>query len=385
MIIYIDNSIAERGTLTDSEQWMFTELACAHVRGYCYLCGDTKSIDFLKAKVPSYQRVSFAKYAELGTLFKAVETLVIISCDGASNLPDTLKAKKAHDESSVRIFSLEEAVGYRLNEQCILLGESTNDCKFYQLVGQRYMHCIKDSIRGIDISLKNENGGGDSTHNQLDRCVKEEHHLTFCLTDSDKKHGTSKQYVNEPGIGKTAGLLKEAEKILNDDGLGSLFELYCLDVHEAENLIPLSLLEELHITDANGKDRGITYLRLLQSKRTALGDKYPEVLLCYDIKNGIKIQDLRQKSAHPQFKKKPLLAYWEEIIAIVEDDSLPGVANDALILALERMAQKDPSGNERVLEIALDSHLVDYWNTIGKKVFSWGFANKPRATNPSRC
>lgn len=385
MIIYIDKSIAEHGTLTDSEQWMFTELACAHVRGYCYLCGDTKSIDFLKDEVPSYQRVSFAKYAELGTLFKAVETLVIISYDGASDLPEVIKAKKAQDEKNVRVFSVEQAIGYRLNEQCILLGESTNDCKFYQLLGQRYKHSIKDTIRGVDISLKDENGGGDSTHNQLDKCVRSEHHLTFCLTDSDKKHGTSQKYVNKPGLGTTASLLKESEEALNTEGLGNLFELYCLDVHEAENLIPLSLLEELEICDANGENRGITYLRKLQNEQKALRDKYPEVLLCYDIKNGIKIQDLRVKSAHPQFKKKPLLAYWEEVASIVGDDSLPGVANNALVLALDRMKQKDASGYEKFLVISLDDHLVNYWNTIGKKVFSWGFANKPRATHPSHC
>ena len=395
MVIYIDKTIAEHGEFTEQEETMFTKLACAHKDGNCFLCGHTLSFDRLKKEIPVYRRGIDNNHAEIMPLFSEVETLIVITYGEKPALPEVVETKlnaliAKHDDAEekvnyVRVISVEQATDYRLNEQSIFLCESTNDCAFYKLLAHRYLHSIRDKIRGVSLSLKDENGGGQMTFQQLEKCVKTEHHLTVCITDSDKKHGTSQMYVNEPGIGKTAGFLKAAETALNDDGLSNLFELHCLDVHEVENLIPFSLLEELKITDANGRDRGITYLRMLQSKKDDLGDKYPEVLLCYDIKKGININDLRKKSEHPQFNKKPLLAYWEEIISIVHDESLPGVANDALVLSIERMKQQDTSGNERILNIALDDHLVDYWNTIGKKVFSWGVAHKPRPTNPSHC
>lgn len=381
MIIYIDKSIGQRDSFTVDEELMFTELACAHKRGYCYLCGETTSMDKLKTKIPLYKNTGFSQYAELGTILKLVETLVVISFNNAQDLPRIIKEKMCENGYSVRVISVSQAIEYRLNEQCVLLGESSYDCKFYRLIGEYYMHSIKNKIKGISISLKDENGGGDSTFVQLNKCVRTEHHLTFCLADSDKKHGTSAKYCNRPAIGNTASQLEKAKNSLKEDKLGHLFELYTLDVHEAENLLPLSLLDKLVNSKAQGAKPGVAFLHNLQQKQIGLKEKFPEVILCYDFKNGIDIAKLRDKSNRPQFNKKPLLAYWEEIAEMIGSDVFPPIADKTLQLALDQI---NASPND-FFELTVDDYLTDYWSAIGKKVFSWGFAMTPRATNPSYC
>ena len=385
MVIYIDKSIGQRDFFTNDEEQMFTELACAHKRGYCYLCGETTSMDKLRAEIPLYKNTGFSQYAELGTILKLVETVVVISFNNAQDLPKIIKEKINENECSVRVISVPQAIGYRLNEQCVLLGESLYDCKFYRLIGEHYMHSIRNKIKGISISLKDENGGGDSTFMQLDKCVRKEHHLTFCLTDSDKKHGTSISYCNSPKIGKTARLLNNTKDSLEKDRLGQLFELYSLDAHEAENLLPLSLLDMLVAGKVQNAKAGVDFLRKLQEDRINLKEKFPEVILCYDFKNGIDIQTLRNKSGDPQFDKKALLAYWEEVAQIIGSDVFPCVANKALNLALNQIDEMMLESPNDFLELPVDDYLTDYWTAIGKKVFSWGFANTPKATNPSYC
>lgn len=409
MIIYIDRTIADHGDFTEQENTMFTELACAHKRGNCFLCGHTLSIDRLKKDIPAYCKGIDDNHAELRSLFGEVETLIVITYGEEPALPkaieekmNALLAEQDRNEQNVdyvRVVSVDQATRYRLNEQCIFLGESTNDCTFYRLLADRYMHSIRDKIRGVSLSLKDENGGGQMTYNQLEKCVKTEHHLTVCLTDSDKKHGISEKFVNKPGLGNTASSLEKTRKTLEKDGLSPLFDLLTLDVHEAENLLPLSILDDIVKHDVPDGKNGLAYLRLLQEKRLELNkkateqhdqekEKYPEVMFCYDIKKGVNVQKLKQDLEDPERSKKvskPLLAYWEEVIEVVGDDRVSGIAEKALTYAMKHMAELTPSGHKKVIDYPLDEYLVDHWKKIGKKIFSWGIANTPKSTRPSAC
>ena len=406
MIIYIDKTIAEHGDFTYQEENMFTELACAHKRGDCFLCGHTLSIDRLKKDISAYRWGVDSNHSELGALFGEVETVVIITYGEKPNLPKSVeRIIKAQNEQQdgeeqqtkyVRVVSVEQAINYRLGDQCIFLCESTNDCALYKLFAERYMYSIRDRIRGVSLSLKDENGGGQTTFQQLEKCVRTEHHLTVCVTDSDKKHGVSEQFVNKPGLGQTASALLAAQNTLESEGLDTLFDLLVLDVHEIENLLPLSVLDDVAQNGVQDARRGIDYLRLLQVKKEELNrnareqndkdkEKYPEVMLCYDVKKGVNIQTLKNDLQNPKKKKKvskALLAYWEEVAEIVGDDSIPGVAEKILTHAMRRMEEVTASGYKKVVDYPLDEYLIDHWETIGKKVFSWGIANKPMPTAP---
>ena len=375
MIIYIDKSIAKHGNLTDSEEVMFTELACAHRRGDCYLCGAQDSIDRLKNELRIFQKGIGTRYAEIPALINAVETLIVISYDDEPTLPQII-SEKQNRPGAVRIISVNEAINYRLNNQCILLGESLLDCDFYRLLATRYMYLNRKTIRGVWPALVDEIGGGDSMSKSLEKCVRNNHNLVFCLTDSDIKYDRSRKFGAAPSIGNTARYLDTSKEDLDSEGLGNLFELYRLEVHEVENLIPFAVLEAV----ANSKTKemlpGIAYLRKLKAANLT------HAILFYDFKKGNNIDALRQACKNPESKKKPRLAYWEEIAQQIGDESAPCLGEYVLSTSLEHMKK---SGYIYLDASELDEHLVDIWNTIGKKVFSWGCANKPNAANPSRC
>lgn len=374
MIIYIDKSIAEHGDITDEEEVMFTELACAHRRGECYLCGAPDSIDWLKNKLSIFCKGIGTQYAEMSTLINSVDTLVVISYNEIPILPQIIEQKMSRFNESVRIISVNQAIQYHLGRQCILLGESLYDCAFYRIITNRYMYLNRKTIRGVCLSIIDEIGGGDSTNKSLEKCVRINNNLTICLTDSDKKYDRTKKYGAEPSRGKTARDLESSAKVLVAEGLGKLFELYCLDVHEAENLIPFSVLDNIAQKSIKEMAPGIAYLRKLQAANLT------GALLLYDFKNGNNIKKLREECQKPNSKKLPELAYWEEIAQLVGDESAPCLNEHVLSKSIECMNEP---GYIYTDSFVVDSHLEETWNTIGKKIFSWGCANRPSSANPS--
>lgn len=238
------------------------------------------------------------------------------------------------------------------------------------------MHLNQKAIRGISLSIIDEIGGGDSTNRSLEKCVRNNHNLTFCLTDSDRKYGRTKKFGAEPSRGNTVRYLEQSAKNLLDDGLGNLFELYCLDVHEAENLIPFSVLDDVAKNMLKEMAPGVAYLRKLQAANLI------DAILFYDFKNGNNITKLREDCQKPTSKKKPELAYWEEITQQIGDESAPCLNEHVLKKSIEYMKE---SGCIESDSFEVDDHLETIWNTIGKKIFSWGCANKPNAANPSQC
>ena len=374
MLIYIDKSIAEHGNLTDAEELMFTELACAHRRGHCYLCGAPDSIDRLKKEIGTYQKGIGNRYAEMAALINAVETIIVISYETNPNLPKIISDKQR--ENGVRIVPVYQAAKYRLNNQCILLGESLYDCNFYRLLAKRFMYLNRKSIRGVRISLSDEIGGGDSINQSLEKCIRNNYNITFCLIDSDKKYDRSAQYGAEPARGKTAQNLERSSAKLINEGLGNLFDLYCLEVHEVENLIPFPVLDAVANSTIKEMLPGIAYLKKLKAANLT------DAILFYDFKKGNNIDKLRQECQDPNSKKKPELAYWEEIAQQIGDESAPSLSEQVLSKSIDYMKE---SGYIYSDADELDDHLVGYWNAIGKKVFSWGCASKPNATKPSQC
>ena len=291
-------------------------------------------------------------------------------------MPQIIIEKQRKGELQIRTISVNQAVSYRLNKQCILLGESLYDCNFYRLLANRFMYYNRKTIRGVRPSLSDEIGGGDSINQALEKCIRNNHNLTFCLIDSDKRYDRSTKYGAEPAKGKTARNLERSSVELIDEGLGNLFDLYCLEVHEVENLIPLCVLDAVANSTIREMLPGIAYLRKLKAANLT------DAILFYDFKKGNNIEKLRQECQDPNSKKKPELAYWEEIAQQISDESAPSLSEQVLSKSIEYMKE---SGYIYSDTDELDDHLAGYWDKIGKKVFSWGCASKPSATKPSQC
>lgn len=360
MIIYIDKSVGDHGRkegLSEDEKLLFTELVIGHQRGNCLLCGDLTSIEWLMRSLGGVQgslyRKVHSKHAETRAILDSVETLLVISFDEQPNIPAFIKDK-------ARLFTVPQAINYHLNEKSILLGENLNDCKFYELLAERYLYSYPKKIKGTSLSFHHEPGGGVLTNTVFEKCVEVDKRLTLCLVDSDIKHGPTAKYPNEPSRGDTVHRLIDSETALRKRVNAQIFELYCLPVHEVENLIPISVLNDIANSTVRDMIPGVSYLEKL------FNAGLDQAILFYDFKNG-----------GNKVKTDQSITYWIEIAEMINDDSFPYLSSKVLEKAITHLSTMLPSGNKRVVSVSIENYLTPLWREIGLKVFSWGCANRP--------
>lgn len=362
MIIYIDKTIGERCEkigLTQNEELFFGQLAVAHQRGNCLLFGELDSIKQLCKKLSGphaklYRNV-YGRYSEAKSIIDFVESVLVITSEGIPIVPTFIEGKQ-------RILSLKEAVEKNVNSKCYLVGENLNDCAFYTVMAKRYLH--KLPVRDVQVNFCNENGGGDTTNLVFKKCVMEDKRLTLCVADSDKKHGESTAYPNKPAKGETVRKLEKVYSELKSYKLDSICEVYGLEVHEVENLIPIPVLEKICTSGVPQMSDGIKILKKL------LLFGLDEAVLCYDFKEGDK-----------KIKEFPAMAYWLEVLEVINERNMPGICSSKLLeKALGIM--RDDSGNitNFIASVTMDPYLDSRWKSIGTKVFTWGCCNKPSSS-----
>ena len=359
MIIYIDKTIGhkcEKQGLTQEEELFFGRLVVAHQRGECLLCGNLGSLEWLSRCLSGPQsklyKAVYAKYAEVRSIIGFVSSVLVIT-DGISPvIPTFIEGKQ-------RILPLKEALEKDVASKCYLVGENLNDCAFFTVMAKRYLHTLP--IRGVRVNFSNENGGGDTINLVYKECVTKDKRLTFCIADSDKKYGKTKEYRNEPGRGPTIVKLEKVHEELTKNRLDTICEVLCLPVHEVENLIPITVLETICSTGVPEMAAGISFVK------TLLAHNLDEAVLCYDFKNGDKkMNDLS------------CVAYWLDVLEKINCKRMPGICKAKLLEKALAILQDD-SGEITALtaNMAIDPYLIPLWESIGYNVFTWGCCNDP--------
>lgn len=355
MVIYIDKTVESHGKqygLTDSERIFFSELASAHQYGKCFLCGDLDSIEWLMSNLEGVHRSIYLKirnnHPQIISVFDVVDTVLLLSYDSTPSIPDRIKSK-------VYALEIKNAMIANLSMCCSLVAENLEDCTFYKLIAQRYAYDAK--VKGIDISFHYELGGGDTINTVFRKCIVEDKVPTLCLVDGDRKYGPTKKFPEVPAKGETAKKLDSINKQLSKQYEGFPFDLYCLPVHEAENLIPLAILESIAKTSVPDMAKGILLLRKLLSAGLS------EAVLYYDFKNGGK-----------RIKTEQAFTYWFEIAEKIDNIDFPPLCSKVLEKAI--MVLQGDSKNS-IVDVSIDSYLLPIWKHIGLIVFSWGCAAKP--------
>lgn len=355
MIIYIDRTIAVHGNnmgLNEKERVLFAELAISHQRGNCLLCGDIESIEWLINSIEGISKSIYSnirnRFPQLKSIVEMVETVLVLSYEKEPVIPDFISGKD-------RTIYLKDAVEYKLGQQCSLVAENLSDCFFYRLMGKRYIHDC--GAKGVSMSFRDEHGGGNTIDTVFEKCVQIDKVLTLCVVDSDLKYGSTEKYPQAPTIGATAEKLVTKHNSLKESEPYDTYELYCLPIHEIENLIPTSAIEEIVRTGVSGVNAGLKYLKKLQNL------ELHDAILYYDFKNGC--SNMRDDAAK---------TYWKSISKIVNDDTMPALHNKILKKALDVIGNEPNFSAEKV---QLDAYLVPLWKEIGLKVFTWGCANQP--------
>lgn len=358
MLIYIDKTIEVHGKvsgLTDDEKILFSDLAVAHQHGYCMLCGDLKSVEWLSKNLEGIHSSIFTKirnkHTQMRAIMDVIETILVLSYDGQPTVPSFFEGK-------YKVMLINDALTYKLHLQCSMVAENLDDCHFYELIAQRFMHDTR--IKGLHLSYRHELGGGNTINTVFHKCVEVDRVPTLCLVDSDIKYGPTDQYPGTPARGGTVKKLEETFNRLAKKSHPVTYELYCLPIHEAENLIPIAVLESITNTLIPDMGNGVSYLRKLRDANMS------DAILCYDFKNG-----------GNKVKDDPSVTYWIGVAEAIGDESFPQLCTKVLEKAIDVLEGNTKDKQNQVCSVCIDSYLINLWSEIGKKVFSWGCANQP--------
>lgn len=374
MIIYIDKTIASQKSgkpLDDSEIKLFEHLANSHKEGYSLLCGDIFSIEYLSSAVDVYFRPVFiqimSKQPELRALIEKVSKVIVLSYKQEPEVP-----KFFSTISDIIIIKVNDAAKLAMHEQCALICENMNDCEFYSLIGERYRNDF--AVGGIQISLRPDPGGGGTVFQMLeDRAIKQKN-CALCIVDSDYKHG------NNPPLGSTAAKVKSSKVAIKHKVPYAIFHIMVLDVHEAENLIPISVLENISNNIPTMED-GIKFMKAL------IRENLTDALKYYDLKNGDKKIKAPEKLTETDPLKKAkydiAIKYWDNICDKLGINYIPALCSGLLEKAIAEI-KRDEKSCSYIHRVVIDDYLITYWHNIGKEIFTWGCANKPTSTHSAK-
>ena len=382
-IYFIDRSIEKElsaRALKMEECLFFQDLAIAYQRGDCYLCGDLASLDILCQNqtgiTQNIYQVIKNRHLESGATMNAVQRVFVLTYQKDPNpvsLPTILQ-----NEDKCCFIHIPTAIreNWRLSTACCILSENLDDIEFYLFMAKHY--CLERHIPHQRIGFHRENGGGSTTCDVFEKCIVQDRAPVLCLVDSDRKHGTTKTFPNEPAKGETLNRLqKTAERLAVHDTYPP-HHSFPLHVHEVENLIPSQLLQKLS-------------QELLPDMRPRL----ERVMQLQDVKGGEPLLYYDYKEGFPYIKNAPQRAYWEEVLLELggEPASMPPQDKpergtyypDALffpplnnkILDYTLKIISSAEGDTILKTLQIDDHLKSIWEDVGTQILTWGYVNEP--------
>lgn len=376
MVFYIDQTIsahAEKIGFTQEQLFLFSELVTAFWKGHCIVTGNANSIKTLATCLGAPANGIFATtydlHSQQGAILSKIPQIFVLTTD--ESLSETVIPPYVREKSV--FINLADAVFWNLHDGCSLVGENLDDCIFYRVLGKKF--CEKNGIHGIDLHFSFDPGGGNPTHKIFTNCVTEKKVPTICIVDSDRKYGKFGSCQSDPAIGDTLRLVNGANSMLDTFPHVAPHKIFPLQVHEAENLIPLAVLDNLQ-SELPQIEPGLKTLEKLKT----LCDGEP--ILYYDFKFGIRYEE-----------DTPRGKYWREIADALGEQFLP-VPEEKLTSAQKAGRERLPASppfypisNNRLLEratnwidsnqIEIETHLERTWEQVGSFILSWGCAISP--------
>jgi hypothetical protein len=260
------------------------------------------------------------------------------------------------------------ARGQRLAQQPALLCENLDDCDFMVWLG--IVHGFRMNLPER-IQLSKRNGGGSTTAKVYEDILKSKEELCLCISDSDLK------FEGDTAEGGTACALCEVNSC-NDSTLACLHILQC---HEAENLIPASVLADVYASDPQ-KLSAVPDLEGVQSNEAHQLWRY------YDVKNGIRAFE---------FINSPKLQYiasWTRVFGCASDvkkhmcrvcpevgacekkaECMDYLAKGFGASVLTDTVREFLTKNSRAEIVRrLTPRMLAEWELVGRLIWTWGIA-----------
>lgn len=248
-------------------------------------------------------------------------------------------------------------------QECNLISEDFNDCKFYRHVLEHYKkwNRINISCRFNEVS-----GAGDRTVDNVLNCVINNKQISLCIVDSDRKYPQQSISPNTT-CGKCMRIGKKIPTYL----------FLVLNVQEIENLVPFNVIDHMTWYDENrGNKEAFDHLRF--------NAKSEYVLPYFDIKNGIVNDEmLRTNKDYRHFVMvcyylHPVLASngnYDVYLNSLEDMAViyPHLIKNLLKNYLEHL-KENPHFDVELLE-----YQTEEWKRIGKSMLNMGCSRNMEA------
>lgn len=212
-----------------AHRFALENILIAHYHGNCFAL--TKSRNLIKNVAEDFRICDRARMAILDIKEKITYSLPLI--DGrilymkTSGIGSDCPSKTDFGwHVNISFFSMGD-----LLEKPYFIGESLKDIDLYHFSGRHFL-LEKDIHREVNLSFRENPGGGGSTYDMLKRVVTTSACPVLCIVDSDKNAPT----------GNIKSTAKNAKKV---DLIRDSNSLYVLPVRAAENTIPKRLLTSI--------------------------------------------------------------------------------------------------------------------------------------------
>lgn len=257
---------------------------------------------------------------------------------------------------NIETSSLKDFTAYPL-----MLAENEEDIEFFKLIGKYFVK--KNNLGTLNIDFEGKNGGGSTISDILANVISEKNRMCLCIVDSDRKYGDA-----FPGD-TMQRIINVTQNVFQD-----YFEVLLLEVHEIENLIPLSVLQKV-VDEKNLEKQGLFFYKyLIKCDNT---ENSP--VLYFDLKKGIlkssfileegvddeKLKKFRKKELYRKYWRK----YIEEYGIKIDEDSnkvlVSGICEKVLRHSIKYF-------NDKSNMIEVEEPIQKVWDRIGEKVYCWG-------------
>jgi hypothetical protein len=260
-------------------------------------------------------------------------------------------------------------------QQTVLLCENEQDAIFYEKIARVYL--VWKDMKFIQLKYSPRGGGGSSIAPQYARIQEEKQNICLCIADSDK-------IAPNGDLGETAKQIKDDPKCI-------ITELFILDLHEIENLIPNSILNNLCSGNNSDRQKALAILEAIEKSPVKDLRKF------LDIKNGTRLEKIVNT------KNSGVKDYWKEKLSEIPDISNRidtwcqnswscggngkkdkkdkcsncnislGFGHDILDHAINDLCKKEPAH----ISTIVDQDMRLEWEKVGEVVLNWCCAASP--------
>ncbi|EPH3434219.1 hypothetical protein PJU52_003456 [Klebsiella michiganensis] len=319
---------------------------------------DVLSSDVFSRRIRNLAKYLLTNYREMRAIPGKLSTYIEV--DLSLQQVDLNKQEGSPRRLGYGFFIDSESV-QRANFLC----EDLMDCNFYKFIGDFYKREV--DADGLLINLEFRNGGGSGTKRNYDELIRN-NKMCLCILDSDKKH--------------PYGAKGDTCLAFNGVTDKNFSHHFVLEVHEAESLIPMGLIN-LALESGKINRAHVTvydsFLRVFDVDATA--KKY------LDHKKGLEV------NAAAEIDEKLRVEYWTNIVTRVNGipknrcvtrfececrepcKVVEGFGDRLLSHIIEELNETSP----HKLRNLIKDDLYDDWFNIGKEIFSWGCAPNKQA------